>query len=114
MNLPLPILNAIAEAGARVRVGYPWWLRPLLARNVIGLALGRRIYLRDEAAGESIVRLIRHELVHVRQANRLGLPVFLIAYVAEFLRNLWRYRSAAAAYWHLSFEVEARAGEEEE
>ena len=114
VNLPTPLLDAIAEAGARVRVGYPWWLRPWLARDVIGLALGRRIYLRDEGSEEAICRLIRHELVHVRQAARLGLPLFLLRYVSEFSRNLWRYRSIHSAYSNLSFEIEARAAEEDQ
>ena len=97
---------------AAIIVGYPWWLRPLLARDVIAITLGRRIYLRRKMEGEAYECLIRHELAHVRQVDRLGLVVFLWRYVAEFTRNWIRLRSVAAAYAAISFEIEARAAEE--
>ena len=106
--------KAISDARALVRVGYPWWLRPWLARNVIAITLGRRIYLSSAAATRStdyLDRLLRHELAHVRQVRRHGLIGFLIRYAAEFLRHLWRTRSMDAAYRAISFEVEARAAE---
>ena len=98
-----------------VRLGYPWWLRPFLARGVIAITLGRRIYLGSAVAQRSadyVERLVRHELAHVRQVNRHGVIVFLIRYVAEFLRLLWKHRSFNTAYNDISFEVEARAAEE--
>lgn len=108
-----PIRRAIAENAAKIRFGYPWWLRLMLARDVIGIALGRRIYLRGDAPAASIERLLRHELVHVRQANRLGLPLFMVRYVLEFLRHWRRLRSIPRAYSSISFEIEARAAETE-
>ena len=107
--------KAIGDTRALVRLGYPWWLRPFMARNVIAITLGRRIYLNAAAATRSVDyldRLLKHELAHVRQVNRHGLVGFLIRYVAEFLRHLWRTRSMDAAYRDISFEVEARAAEE--
>ena len=98
-----------------VRLGYPWWLRPFLMKNVIAITLGRRIYLSPAAATRSmdyVQRLLRHELAHVRQVNRHGLLVFLVRYAAEFLRHLWRTKSMDEAYRRISFEVEARAAEE--
>lgn len=103
---------AAARAHARIIVGYPWWLRPFLARDVVAITLGRRIYLRDQLEGPSYERLIRHELAHVAQVDRLGLLVFLWRYVTEFARNWVRLRSTAAAYAAISFEIEARAAEE--
>ena len=97
---------------ARIIVGYPWWLRPFLARDVIAITLGRRIYLRKKLEGPAYDRLIRHELAHVAQVERLGLIVFLWRYVAEFARNWVRLRSVATAYAAISFEIEARAAEE--
>lgn len=114
MNLSRSIEDAIAAARARVRVGYPWWLRPWLARDVIGITLGRRIYLStriDRYSEEAFGRLMRHELAHVEQVNRLGLFVFLWRYAGEFLRHLWRERSVSRAYRMISFEVEAAAAE---
>ena len=97
---------------ATIIIGYPWWLRPFLARDVIAITLGHRVYLREPLEGPALERLIRHELAHVAQVERLGLLVFLWRYVAEFARNWVRLRSIAAAYSAISFEIEARAAEE--
>jgi hypothetical protein len=111
MNLPQAIEEAIAGTRAKVRLGYPWWLRPWLMRDVAGITLGRRIYLDATAAPESMERLLRHELVHVRQIDRLGLLLFYWRYLSEFARHLLRVRSVSHAYSMISFEREAFAGE---
>lgn len=106
---------AIANAGAIVRVGYPRWLRLFVARDVAAITLGRRIYLRPDVAARApaaLGRLLRHELVHVRQVNHHGLIVFLARYTGEFLAHLIRERSVNKAYRRISFEVEAWAEEE--
>jgi hypothetical protein len=115
MKMTDALAGAMEEAGARVRVGYPWWLRPWLARNVVGITLGRTIYVSRAIASLSddfVERLMRHELAHVAQVNRLGLPRFLWMYGSEFVRNYRRERSIEAAYRSISFEVEAAAAEE--
>lgn len=117
MDLPRALLDAAAASRARLVAGYPWWLRPWLARDVIAITLGRRIYVASqmaERAGEPLARLVRHELAHVEQVNRLGLPVFLVRYLWEFARNLIRTRSVRRAYSEISFEVEAQAAERAE
>jgi hypothetical protein len=118
MNLPraLPraIEDAIADCQAKVCTGYPWWLRPWLMRDVIGITLGRRIYLSGKAAPASVERLLRHELAHVRQINRLGLLTFYWRYVAEFARHFWHVRSIGKAYALISFEREAVAAEHDQ
>ncbi|HEV7765952.1 MAG TPA: DUF4157 domain-containing protein [Thermoanaerobaculia bacterium] len=116
MNLPEALAkatsDAISESRAKVCVGYPWWLRPWLMRDVIGITLGRRIYLNAKAAPASLERLLRHELAHVRQINELGLFVFYWRYLAEFVRHYRRVRSISEAYAKISFEREAVAAEE--
>lgn len=119
LNLPAAVASAIESAivdsRARIRVGYPWWLRPWLARDVIAITLGRRIYLSGKATARSsayLERLLRHELAHVRQVNRHGLIPFLARYIAEFFRLFLRERSVHEAYRKISFEVEAKAAEE--
>jgi hypothetical protein len=106
---------ALDEAGARLRFSFPAWLRPLLLRDVVGITLGRRIYLapamRDRPQAE-LERLVRHELAHVRQAARLGLPRFLWRYAIEWIALRRKGMSAAEAYRNLSFEREAVAAEE--
>ena len=85
-----------------------------MARNVVAITLGRRIYVLPSYVQRSqaeVTRLIRHELAHVRQVERLGLVRFLARYVVEFVRHLRRTRSFDAAYHAISFEVEARQAE---
>ncbi|HEX7832971.1 MAG TPA: DUF4157 domain-containing protein [Thermoanaerobaculia bacterium] len=102
---------------ARVKVGYPWWLRHLLARDVIAITLGRTIFVSPqfvERAPDKVERLLRHELAHVRQVIRHGLIVFLVLYVTEFARHFVRVRNVSKAYQMISFEVEANAAERDE
>lgn len=115
MKLPPAVEQIISETRARVRLGFPWWLRPFLARDVAAITLGRRIFVRPdvgERPPDAIARLLRHELVHVRQVNRLGLPRFLWQYTSEFVRHFRRERDVARAYRLISFEVEAWAEEQ--
>jgi len=95
-------------SNAIVRIGFPWWLRPFLDRRAIAITLGRRVYIAAEHATEAI---LRHELVHVRQAGELGLARFVVRYVAEYLRNRRRGMAHDEAYRAISFEVEAFAAE---
>ncbi|MEA2344608.1 MAG: hypothetical protein QOF63_2777 [Thermoanaerobaculia bacterium] len=93
---------------AIVRVGYPWWLRPFLHRRTIAITLGRRIYVADGHASDA---LLRHELVHVRQAGELGVLRFLWRYAAEYLRYRRRGMTHDEAYRAISFDAEAFAAE---
>lgn len=108
-NFSPRLLAAIETARARVCLGYPWWLRPFLQRDVIAITLGRRIYLRGIVSEATL----RHELAHVRQVSELGLIRFLWRYLREFLRNWWKFGNATSAYANISFEIEARAAEDE-
>jgi hypothetical protein len=104
------------NAGGRVRMGYPWWLRPFLLPGVLAITLGRRIYLapRLVARGEAAVeRILRHELVHVRQVAHLGFPRFLFLYVTEYFHHRRSGLAHHAAYRAVSFEAEAFAAEDE-
>ena len=102
------------QRSPRIIIGYPWWLRLFLARDVVAITLGRRIYVRAQLEGVAFERLLRHELAHVRQVERLGVLAFLWRYVGEFARNWVRLRNFGAAYAAISFEIEARAAEEED
>ena len=112
MELPQRLLDTIEESRAKVRVGYPWWLRPFLMRGVVAITLGRRIYVREALASASFERLLRHELAHVRQVHRLGLIRFLLSYLTEFVRHWMRLRDVSKAYAAISFEIEACAAED--
>ena len=94
-------------------VGYPWWLRPFLMQGVLAITLGRRVYVRAGLSAAYMERLLRHELTHVRQIERLGVLRFYSRYVLEFVRHWRAVRSVSRAYSMISFEIEAAAAEED-
>lgn len=98
---------------AKVVVGYPWWLRPFLFPGVVAITLGRRVYVKAGLSTAYMERLLRHELAHVRQVERLGLFRFYWQYLAEFVRHWRQVRSVSRAYGMISFEIEAAAAEED-
>jgi hypothetical protein len=105
---------ALTEARAQVKFHYPWWMRPFLRRDIIGIVLGRRIYIAPqmlERPAEELEQLIRHELAHVHQVARLGLIRFLWRYLAEYLKLRRSGLAAFEAYNAISFEREAREAE---
>lgn len=114
MNLSGGLQKAITDAGAVVRIGYPWWLWPLVHRDTVAITLGRRIYVAAQQESDAFERLLRHELEHVRQAGERGLGVFAWEYIAEYLRNRRRGLDHEAAYRAISFEVEAFAAERDQ
>jgi len=69
------------------------------------ITIGRVISVRRRAAHDE--RLLRHELVHVEQWQRLGFVGFLVRYVGSYLR--WRLRGYRHwdAYRRIGLEVEA-------
>jgi len=97
--------SVILPGNVRVRIGYPWWL--LLPRNVAAITLGRRIWIARALPPAELEILLRHELVHVRQMERLGVPAFLLRYLGEYARNRLRGMDHDAAYRAISFEREA-------
>lgn len=100
------------EPRAVIRVGFPWWLRPFLWRDVLALTIGRRVWISPRA--RDLERLIRHELVHVRQMEELGVMPFLWKYVIHYARNRRRGMRHHDAYLAIPFELEAVAAERAE
>ena len=60
---------------------------------------------------ETDPRIIKHESVHVAQIKRLGVILFYILYLCEYLKNLVIYRNHDQAYQNISFEIEAYRAE---
>jgi len=89
----------------------PRFVRPFLPRNVLAITLGHRIWIARELPPAEMDALLRHELVHVAQMARLGVPRFLWLYVGEYVRNRLRGMDHDAAYRAISFEREAFAVE---
>ena len=95
----------------RVRTGFPLWLRLVLWSEVKGITLGRRIYLAEGIEGGALDRLLRHELEHARQIDRIGLATFLFRYLREYFAGRLAGLSHRSAYYGISFEKEAREAE---
>jgi hypothetical protein len=97
---------------ARIAYAFPIWLRPFLQRGVIAITLGRRVYVSAKVKGEELERLLRHELKHVEQVNRIGLFRFYWRYVREYIALRRSGLKSFEAYRRVSFEEEASAAEE--
>lgn len=88
-SIPLPAPPSLIKLAASL--GFPLF-------EPAGMALGRGVYLLQHDS-----RILRHELVHVAQYQRLGgIGPFLHRYLAECL---------TVGYLDSPLEVEARAGE---
>ena len=96
----------------KISYQFPFWLRPFLQRGVVAITLGRRIYVSAKVTGDELRRLLRHELVHVEQINRLGFFRFYWRYLREYIALRRSGLKAFEAYRRVSFEQEASAAEE--
>lgn len=81
------------------------WVGGPVPRGAAAITIGPVVSVRRRFAGDE--RLLRHELAHVRQWRRLGVPAFLVRYVGAYLR--WRLRGYGhwAAYRRIPLEIEA-------
>ena len=79
----------VTLADVRLRIGGPigWYLRLVKKR---GMTIGRNIFFRDEAA-RADTALVIHELVHVAQYARMGIPRFLMAYLRDMAKARFHY-----------------------
>jgi hypothetical protein len=94
----MPVLRTGPD-GSRIWVGGP------VPPGSAAITLGRLIIVRRRAAGDE--RLLRHELVHVRQWRQFGAIGFLRRYLGAYLRERWRGSGHRAAYLRIPLEVEA-------
>jgi hypothetical protein len=69
------------------------------------ITLGRLVSVRADRVGDE--RLLRHELVHVRQWRQLGALRFAARYLGAYLRGRLAGRSHLEAYRRIPLEVEA-------
>ena len=69
------------------------------------ITLGRLVIMRRSALHDE--RLMRHELVHVRQWRELGVVRFLVLYLGSYLRGRWHGHGHWEAYRMIPLEVEA-------
>ena len=89
----------------------PRWMEPLWREPFVAITVPWAIYLRhgtEKFEGDSLRRILTHELVHVRQWRQLGVAGFLRSYVSDY----WNGRKAGLnhldAYAAISLERDAR------
>ena len=90
----------------------PRFLTRVWARGVGAMTLPRGIYVAPallHGDPETLARLVRHELVHVRQWRELGMLRFLWRYLTEYIRGRLAGRSHVQSYLDISLEREARS-----
>lgn len=75
---------------------------------VEGIALFPFILSRRKRPGKIFMN---HECIHLRQQLEMGLVLFYIWYLAEYLVRLIEFGSHADAYYNISFEREAYSNE---
>ena len=80
-------------------------VRGWAAPGAAATTFGRTVFLRRGA--ELTPRLRRHEYEHVLQYHRYGRLVFLVRYVAAYLRWRMRRHGHLGAYRRIPFEVQA-------
>lgn len=90
--------------GIERREGYWYWSGGPVPPGSAGITLGRLVIVRRRHESE---RLLRHELIHVRQYSATGTIRFVVKYVGQYLR--WRLRgySHRGAYRRIPQEIEA-------
>ncbi len=76
-----------------------------MPRGSAAITLARLIIVRRGAADDE--RLMRHELVHVRQWRELGVCRFLVQYLGAYFRGRWAGYGHQEAYRRIPLEVQA-------
>ena len=88
------------------RQGYWLWTRGPVPPGSSGITVGRLVVVRSARPSP---RLVRHELVHVRQYAERGYLRFSFDYLRHYGAGLLKHRKSRKAYLDIPAEVEARA-----
>ncbi len=82
----------------------------LLPKRFDGLTLWPFIILKNKLLKED-VKLVNHELIHIKQQQELLVLFFYIWYLVEWVIRLAQFKNIKLAYYNISFEREAYANE---
>lgn len=91
-------------------VVFPGWLKRWVFSFVSAITLWPFIFVKHDHL-KADERLIRHEMIHLRQQVELLVLPFYLWYLTEYLLRLVQYRDRQKAYVNISFEREAYAHE---
>ncbi len=87
------------------RDGYRLWIGGPVPKGADGFTIGSTVIVRR--GHEHSERLIRHELVHVRQWRRYGFVGFACRYLGSYLVWRLRLKGHKGSYWRIPLEIEA-------
>ena len=95
-----------------ITVYFNSWIPKLFGSGAV--TIGHRIFFRDMAPvdQEWFYRGMQHELTHVRQYERYGIPKFLWIYFTDFLNSYGKDPNWDRDYRNIPFEIEAYENEE--
>lgn len=98
----------LSDVSVRLMQG---WMTRLLGPGVAAITLSNTIHVTPERY-EAVVRgeepaLLQHELVHVAQWRREGIPGFLMQYLKDYFRNRLIGLDHDIAYRAIGFEAAA-------
>jgi hypothetical protein len=87
----------------------PRLLRALWGRDVAAMAVRRMVWVRPDllAADRLPAPLLLHEMVHVQQWRRLGIPRFISRYLGAYLKSRAGGHGHRHAYHSIPLELEA-------
>ena len=92
----------------KVKHKYGHWFPSIVGASAV--TLGYTIFYHMEK--EFVPRwLYLHEMEHIAQINRLGIPLFYTRYLIEYLIGRFKGLGHWDAYHKISFEIQAKAAE---
>lgn len=86
----------------KIHKNSPLFRLPLLKRYS-GIVLGRHAFFK----GEPTEPIIRHEEIHQEQMTRVGVGMFYLIYLKDYVKGFVTYWNHDAAYLSIPFEKEA-------
>ena len=76
-----------------------------------GIALWPFVFIDKKINGSHKAVLLNHERIHLRQQLELAIIFFYIAYLLNYIGNVFIYRNHKKAYRNIIFEREAYAND---
>ncbi|WP_437920930.1 hypothetical protein [Sphingobacterium sp. LRF_L2] len=89
-----------------------FWTAFFSGKNAVAVTIFPFIFVIDERLSKD-EKLINHENIHIRQAIELGVILFYVWYLFEFLIHFLRCWDFKRAYLQISFEKEAYRHQED-
>jgi hypothetical protein len=86
---------------------------PYYLGGMAGITLYPYVFIIFPETDPRTPTLLKHEMVHVEQIQRVGVFKFYLTYFIDYVINLFKYRNHQQAYLNIPYEVEAYKRQEE-